>query len=485
MIELKEGTPLAMLRQFATYLEGEIHEDFGAGKLELDNSYGKGYISLYELFPGLTAWIYNVSLYEKLAINMKFSIDGSYYFGYNFSGHQLHRFPRENEYIKIGQGQDFILISEAGSSSELIIPATDNYKSCYLILNPKILGNSNLLARQALKESLLEIFANVQDARPYRYLGNIDLKVGKYAEILVENNRTDVVGRLITEGAISNMLAAHIEAHDLNENTSKFISKLTKNELATIAKVGDFIQDNISSDTSIKAISNHIGLSAKKLQAGVRFIFGCSVNDFTNSIRMEIARELLHTADLSISEICYLVGLSSRSHFSKMFQKRFGILPSDYSKTNKNDELIYELCYRSFASENLSEEEVSDIVLTARRNNSKFNITGCLIYHEGVFFQLIEGSKDTVLTLFENILQDERNYDVRTIWKGSKPERVFGHWSMALVTDRNTLKTSYDGSSKELNINHLMGDIEEQSFASHVLWRKVRKLINRKGQNVS
>ena len=485
MIDLKEGSPLAMLKQFANHLDADLHEDYGAGKLVFDNSRGSGHITLYELFPGLTAWIYNISLNEQLTIDMKFSKDKPYYFGYNISGHQLHKFPGESEYQKFMQGQDFILISEPGSGSEFVIPPMEDYKCCYLILNPVLLGNSSLETRQDLRNSLVEMFENVGGERPYRYLGNIDLKAGRYAEILVDNVRTDVVGRLLTEGAISNMLATQIKAHDLDVNTSNFLPDLTKKELARVAKVGDYIQDNISSDTSVKTLSAHTRISPKKLQAGVRFLYGCSVNDLVTGIRMEIARELMHSAEMSVSEICFLVGISSRSYFSTMFRKRFGVLPSDYNKNFTHEDLYYEICYRSFAKEGITDAEVEDILQTSRRNNEKYAITGCLIYHEGVFFQLFEGSKDVVLNLYENILKDERNFDLMIMWKGFKAQRDFALWDMALITDKRNLKISYQGSSKELNLKHLMGDFEEQLFTSHNLWRKVRHLIKKNSELAS
>ena len=423
MIKLEESSPIAMLKQFANYLEATIHEDFAAGKLVLDNSKGKGYISLYELFPGLTAWIYNISLNEELKIKMDFSSDRPYYFGYNVSGYQMQRFSNESEYQKLEQNHAFVLIGDPGSVAEFTIPAMEDYQCCYLILNPVILKNSQLAARKSLQNNMIEVFHNTQKERPYRHIGKLDMTAGKYAKILVNNDRTDVVGRLLTEGAISNLLAAQIEEHDASNNTSDLLPQLTDEELTRISEIGDYIQDNINSDTSINALSSHFYMSPKKLQAGVRFLFGCSINDFVNGIRMETARELMHYGEMSVSEICYLVGISSRSYFSKMFYKRFGALPRDYNKASNKKNLHYELCYRSFEAEGLADKDIENIVRSARSNNKKYDITGCLIHHRGVFFQLIEGPEDAILKLYDNIKNDRRNFDVRTIWKGSKAQR--------------------------------------------------------------
>ena len=485
MINLEEGSPQVMLKQFADYLEAELLQDFGAAQLVLDNWRGRGTITLYELFPGLTAWIYDIDLNIELHIDMKFSEEKPYYFGFNVSGYQLHKFPGEEDFSKIEQGKDFILISEPGSGSQFIIPSIENYKCCYLILNPSLLGKSDIEVRQKLQVNLQEIFSDAKVDRPYRYLGHIDLKAGKYAEILVNNKRTDVVGRLLTEGAIANMLAAQIEAHDIDGKTMNFIPGLSQQELVKIGNIGDYIQDNISGDVSVGALSRHLGVSPRKLQLGIRFLNGCSMNEYITSIRMELARELMHNADMNISEISFLVGITSRGYFSKLFQKRFGVLPADYNKTFNHKDLYYELCYRSFAREGITDFEIENIVQTSRQKNPDFEITGCLIYHKGVFFQIVEGPQQNILQLYENIKKDGRNYDVRTMWKGVKAQRDFLVWDMALLSDRGDLKISFEGSTSRLNLTHLMGNIKEQSFASHTLWRKVRHIIKENRKNIA
>ena len=78
----------------------------------IENKHGKGSIALYELFPGLTAWVYNINLASDLVIDLKFSNNRPYYFGYNVSGYHLQKFPEESEYKTINQNQNFIVISE-------------------------------------------------------------------------------------------------------------------------------------------------------------------------------------------------------------------------------------------------------------------------------------------------------------------------------------------------------------------------------------
>ncbi|MEO1655034.1 MAG: AraC family transcriptional regulator, partial [Bacteroidota bacterium] len=46
--------------------------------------------------------------------------------------------------------------------------------------------------------------------------------------------------------------------------------------------------------------------------------------------RLEQAEMLLRSSDLSISEICYQVGLKNPSHFNRVFKEFYGLPPAQY-----------------------------------------------------------------------------------------------------------------------------------------------------------
>lgn len=477
MIDLRESSPLDMLRQFAVSLDADLIENYGASKLILDNDKGKGTIQLYGLFPGLTAWVYDVEFTSDLELDLEFSDQRPYYFGYHISGYQYQKFQSESEFKKVEQGQNFILISEPGTNSEFKIPGNIKYQCCYLILSLFDLKNSNVNTKRYLELNLEEIFDLNTTERPYRYFGNIDVRTGAFAKIVIENKRTDLVGRLLTEGAILNMLASQIEAHDYDENENSFLPNLQKAELSKLTKLGDFIKANVHKKILVKEVSQHLGMNSKKVQSGIRFLYGYSLGQFISNIRLDTAMELLNTTDKSISEICYSVGYNSRSFFSKLFFERYGKTPSDYKKRFVSGDLLYEVSYRSMANTDTTDADIKAIIKTARAHNKSLNITGSLIYHRKVFFQLIEGSKKDILELYESIKKDDRHFDVTTIWEGPKPFREFEDWSMALVTDDGVSSLKRQGSTKNLKLENMMGNIDEESLVSKSLWNKVRNII--------
>ena len=214
------------------------------------------------------------------------------------------------------------------------------------------------------------------------------------------------------------MLATQVESHDRDIKTDNFNPILTKSELSRITESGDYIIDNITEKISVVTLSRHLRISPKKIQAGIRFLYGCSANEYMNKLRLEQAKELMYSTDNTISEICYSVGYQSRSYFSKIFSANYGMLPNVYRKSIQEENLLFEMSYRSIAIDSISPTDLGNIVEKAREMNSNHAITGSLIYYKKIFFQILEGPKEQVIQIYENISKDKRHNDVQIMWKG-------------------------------------------------------------------
>ena len=79
--------------------------------------------------------------------------------------------------------------------------------------------------------------------------------------------------------------------------------------------------------------SKKIGLSKAQLYRKITALTGYSPNDFIKNYRLNKALKLLENRRGNISEIAFETGFSTPAYFSKCFQKRFGILPSEYSNS--------------------------------------------------------------------------------------------------------------------------------------------------------
>lgn len=133
---------------------------------------------------------------------------------------------------------------------------------------------------------------------------------------------------------------------------------------------------------------------------------------------------------------------------------------------------MIELVYYSISNTEITSEILSDILITSRDFNSKNNVTGCLLYHNKVFLQLLEGEKETVENLFEKIKDDKRHSNIVLIEKVE--ERLFSDWSMAFH-ELNSSKMSINQFIKD--INFYTDTTEKQTEASDMFWRMVKQIV--------
>ncbi|GAB5605831.1 hypothetical protein TK5_19110 [Sideroxyarcus sp. TK5] len=91
---------------------------------------------------------------------------------------------------------------------------------------------------------------------------------------------------------------------------------------------------------------------------------------------------------------------------------------------------LYFLIYVSQATGALDEATLDGIVRTAQRYNQENGLTGCLLYQDGCFMQMLEGSRENVQRLMAMIGSDKRHKDLRIVIEGQEQRRVFLDWNM-------------------------------------------------------
>lgn len=93
---------------------------------------------------------------------------------------------------------------------------------------------------------------------------------------------------------------------------------------------------------------------------------------------------------------------------------------------------VFHLVYVSHAVEDISYTDIRNILEVSRKNNAQENITGLLVFREGFFLQLLEGTENAVKQVLGNIMMDDRNHSLRVLIE-TNGERLFGDWSMAYL----------------------------------------------------
>ncbi|SHF93451.1 Sensors of blue-light using FAD [Loktanella atrilutea] len=90
----------------------------------------------------------------------------------------------------------------------------------------------------------------------------------------------------------------------------------------------------------------------------------------------------------------------------------------------------YQIAYVSTSNTALVESILSDILNVSERCNTRDDISGVLMYHDRLFFQVLEGYKDLVVNCYARILRDPRHSSISLMWEGEAETRAFASWAM-------------------------------------------------------
>jgi hypothetical protein len=91
---------------------------------------------------------------------------------------------------------------------------------------------------------------------------------------------------------------------------------------------------------------------------------------------------------------------------------------------------MFYMLYISTAVKPMNYDDFSALLRQCRDSNNKRGITGMLLYQNGTFMQILEGEKQVVLDLYDEILKDDRHTGVHTVLTGDIEARNFEDWSM-------------------------------------------------------
>ena len=95
---------------------------------------------------------------------------------------------------------------------------------------------------------------------------------------------------------------------------------------------------------------------------------------------------------------------------------------------------VFQILYRSQASEHLTMDGIKNILEVSRRKNTKAGISGLLVLRESWFLQLLEGPYDPVMSIVHRIKQDPRHSGFEVLFETrSANERLCGNWSMGYL----------------------------------------------------
>jgi AraC-like DNA-binding protein len=148
------------------------------------------------------------------------------------------------------------------------------------------------------------------------------LTVKKFAGDVLEHFHAGIMDK--------NVLSHYIYSR-LNYHIFQYHHRMTeKSRPVPLRSLLEYIDDNISGDLSLEALSAYSQLSTSHLHALFKEQLHQTPHKFIINRRLQQARSLLAGSDLRIGEICFKCGFINGETFNRCFKKAQGMTPTQF-----------------------------------------------------------------------------------------------------------------------------------------------------------
>ncbi|MCR4735620.1 MAG: AraC family transcriptional regulator [Treponema sp.] len=103
-----------------------------------------------------------------------------------------------------------------------------------------------------------------------------------------------------------------------------------------VQQVRRLINANLEVDISIEELADKVKMNRTSLQKIFKEMYGVTINTYRTQTRIQMAKNLLVSTELPITEIAGRCGYSNASKFSSVFKRNCNMLPKDWRQKSKN-----------------------------------------------------------------------------------------------------------------------------------------------------
>ncbi len=201
---------------------------------------------------------------------------------------------------------------------------------CYLVAKAGLLDGRQATAHWSWLNGFQEKFIDVEVSE---CLYTIDNRVMTCAGGVAG---VDLMLRLIEAyhgAAFAGEIADQMLHHPVRDGATpqrRTMGRGTETMLPLVRQAMALIEQNIEEPLTVPEIAAELHVSLRQLERKFKQHVGCTVVQFGLLRRLQNARVLLNSTELSVREIATASGFNTLSHFAYSFGKFFGRRPSEY-----------------------------------------------------------------------------------------------------------------------------------------------------------
>lgn len=329
------------VEQIKNTIGGEITERWGQYTLTVSNDRAEGSIRFTSFDWGVSLLEYDITFFDEVTLVVDSSNYNPINFCYCLEGYCGHKFGYQgmNELRILEQFQSVIITSRDGGFNNGYFPKDVKLSISVIQVERKPFLRKRLNQGETLNKELYHVFLDTDHEKVFTYFGSYNLKIADKMSALKKVKAKGMIRIMQIEGLVYQTLSMHMMQHKKEMANKHPQTSLLKREMKIIRNYAKKIEKNISKDFSLEEIAVETGLTQAKLQEGFKLLYNKTVTEYIRHARLEVARDLINTTEMNISEVVYSIGFTSRSYFSKIFKEKYGISPSEFKSSKKDAEV--------------------------------------------------------------------------------------------------------------------------------------------------
>ena len=198
----------------------------------------------------------------------------------------------------------------------------------------KPMENCHIFAFQIDKDAINEVSIQLYKKNKIEFKNesiNMGSELNGLLQMFMNETRSPQPGTDFALSNITNLIIFNV-LRDFSSNAPKLFTEKNYCERDNINRAINFLREEFSRNFSLEDVANIANLSPYHFIRIFKSITGKTPYNYLLDIKIEKSIELLALKNHTITEICFLCGFNNLEHFSSVFKRKVGILPSQYRK---------------------------------------------------------------------------------------------------------------------------------------------------------
>ncbi|HVW67575.1 MAG TPA: AraC family transcriptional regulator [Steroidobacteraceae bacterium] len=210
---------------------------------------------------------------------------------------------------------------EAGSSVAMATHTGKSFRSISVAVSPAQF--TRLLGRQSpdLPADVRRLLARCQtELLSYRP----SFRVQRLAEeILAHRNDSRTLSSLYLKGKSYELLYTILDVLRAREATTER-DPISSRDVERVHRIRALLDEQIASNRTVDELARLASMNRTKLRFAFKHLYGVTISEYRNTLRMQKADDLLRTTDTPAAVIAYQLGYNGASSFSVAYKRFFG-----------------------------------------------------------------------------------------------------------------------------------------------------------------